>query len=43
MCWQIGWQIFPFYGASASLYIVSIQRVAAKLVDMADIFAKHFL
>ena len=32
----------PFWGASVSLYIVGIQRVAAKLIDMVDIFAKHF-
>ena len=40
--WQIDWQIFPFFGASVSLYIVGIQRVAAMLADMVDIFAKHF-
>lgn len=36
------WYIFPFWGASVSLYIVGIQRVAAMLTDMVDIFAKHF-
>lgn len=36
------WYIFPFRGASVSLYIVGIQRVAARLADMVDIFAKHF-
>lgn len=36
------WYIFPFFGASVSLYIVGIQRVAARLADMVDIFAKHF-
>ena len=36
------WYIFPFFGASVSLYIVGIQRVVAMLADMVDIFAKHF-
>ena len=29
-------------GVSVSLYVVGIQRVAAMLADMVDIFAKHF-
>lgn len=36
------WLIFPFWGASVSLYVVGIQRIAARLADMVDIFAKHF-
>ena len=36
------WYIFPFWGASVSLYVVGIQRVVARLTDMVDIFAKHF-
>ena len=40
--WQMDWYIFPFWGASVSLYIVGIQRVVAMLADMVDIFAKHF-
>ena len=34
--------IFSFWGASVSLYTVGIQRIAARLADMVDIFAKHF-
>ena len=40
--WQMDWYIFPFWGASVSLYVVSIQRVVAMLTGMVDIFAKHF-
>ena len=40
--WQMDWYIFPFLGASVSLYIVGIQRVVVMLADMVDIFAKHF-
>ena len=29
-------------GVSVSLYVVGIQRIAARLADMVDIFAKHF-
>lgn len=36
------WYIFPFWVASVSLYVVGIQRIAARLADMVDIFAKHF-